>query len=63
MVTLTAGHTLTSPMTCSPTALVDGYSFRNASGEAFGTIHCNKLLRCLATPRSSTWRRHCLPAR
>jgi cell division protein FtsI/penicillin-binding protein 2 len=38
MVTLTAGHTLTSPMTCSPTALVDGYSFRNASGEAFGTI-------------------------
>jgi len=24
---------------------------------------CNKLLRCLATPRSSTWRRHCLPAR
>jgi hypothetical protein len=35
---LTAGRTLTSPTTCSPTALVDGYTFRNASGEAFGTI-------------------------
>ncbi|MHB8187789.1 MAG: penicillin-binding transpeptidase domain-containing protein [Dermatophilaceae bacterium] len=35
---LTAGRTLTSPTTCSPTAVVDGYSFRNASGEAFGTI-------------------------
>jgi cell division protein FtsI/penicillin-binding protein 2 len=38
MVTLTAGHTLTSPTTCSPTAVVDGDTFRNASGEAFGTI-------------------------
>ena len=35
---LTAGRTLTSPTTCSPTAVVDGYTFRNASGEAFGTI-------------------------
>ena len=35
---LTAGRTLTSPTACSPTAVVDGYTFRNASGEAFGTI-------------------------
>jgi hypothetical protein len=33
---LTAGRTLTSPTTSSPTAVVDGYTFPDASGEAFG---------------------------
>jgi hypothetical protein len=42
MVTLTAalmaGRTLASPTSCSPTATVDGESFRNAGGESFGAI-------------------------
>jgi hypothetical protein len=42
MVTLTAallaGHTLNDPISCTPSVTVDGYTMRNAGGEAFGTI-------------------------
>lgn len=42
MVTLTAallaGHTLSDPTACTPSVTVNGYTFRNAAGEAFGTI-------------------------
>jgi Penicillin binding protein transpeptidase domain len=42
MVTLTAallaGHTLNDPIACTPTVTVDGYTMRNAGGEAFGSI-------------------------